>query len=399
MFTNTGDLADLLKLVENSNAINKSTQIYLNYIVNNLPHYIFWKDKNSVFLGCNKKFAETTGFHSPADIIGKTDYDMPWKKEESDLYIADDQAIMKSGVAKLDYEERQRQTDGSEKIMLVSKVPMFDEDNKIIGVLGIYTDITERKKMEENLRMSKEMAEVANRLKTEFIRNMEHDIRTPFCGVWALANELWEQETDLEKKENLGYITQSAKELMDYCNNILDFSKMESGKTPVLAKKFDLRALINRVVTLEIPITIIKKIKLIQEISEDSPTILVGDPNRLERILINLISNAIKFTKEGHVKIKVDVAKKSEKKIIMHFYIEDTGIGIPPDKQAFIYEKFTRGTPSNQGIYKGSGLGLYVVKQLIDDVAGEIDVTSEINKGTKFICTIPFQLPLVDIIF
>lgn len=140
---------------------------YFEHIINNVPHYLFWKDKNSVFLGCNERFATSAGLKSAEEIIGKTDYDLPWSVQESDAYRIDDQQIIQSKIAKINIEENQT-INGKQIVLLTSKVPLFDEQKKVSGVLGIYTDITERKQMEEALRQEKEKAEAANRAKTIF---------------------------------------------------------------------------------------------------------------------------------------------------------------------------------------------------------------------------------------
>ncbi|MDB6096961.1 MAG: hypothetical protein JWM09_1239 [Francisellaceae bacterium] len=372
------------------------SDIYLYYIVNNLPHFLFWKDSKGVFLGCNKKFAESANLNSPLDIYGKTDFDMPWL-EYANLYIADDKEIMETGIAKLNYEENQIQNDDSENTMLVSKVPMFNQDNEIIGILGIYTDITVRKEMEKNLQLAKLRAEIASQLKSEFIDNMEHDIRTPFNGIWTLAQILESKETDVEKKEHLGIIVKSAKQLLDYCNNILSFAKFEYPNNTIISKKFNLYLLIESVILMESASAKIKNLKLLFDYSNEVPKYLIGDENRIKRLLINLLSNAIKFTQEGYVNISVKKAKLvSSRKVIIYLIIEDTGIGIPYNKKNLIYEKFMRNTPSAQGLYKGFGLGLPLVKKIIEELEGEIELESELGKGTIFTCIIPLGVPLLD---
>lgn len=140
-----------------------------------------------------------------------------------------------------------------------------------------------------------------------------------------------------------------------------------------------------------------KKLNIICEYAEDVPYILIGDSYRLQRILLNLTSNAIKFTQEGYVKIKIKLAKKvDDKKLVLRISIEDSGIGIPKELQINVYEKFNRLNPSNQGFYKGAGLGLSIVKQFISEMGGEIDLKSEVNIGSIFMCTLPFDLPLID---
>lgn len=263
----------------------------------------------------------------------------------------------------------------------------------------IPVSIPDQGKIENNLSHMLETAGIANALKAEFIQNMEHDIRTPFHGIWMLASLLESKETDPSKKESLSDISKSAKELLDYCNGILEFIKAEEKSVPVLAKKFDLWRLIDKIVTMEIPAAKIKNLILLMNFSEEIPRVVIGDEHRLQRILINLVGNAIKFTHTGFVKISVKLAKKENKEIVLQIYIEDTGIGIPEDKMIYIYEKFTRINPASQGVYKGTGLGLRLVKQLIEEVDGEIDVKSEVGKGTTFVCTIPFKLPLVEGVF
>jgi two-component system aerobic respiration control sensor histidine kinase ArcB len=279
-------------------------------------------------------------------------------------------------------------------------MPFYNETGEVIGILAIAVDITDIKRLEKQLRNEKERVEKLSQAKTEFIRNMEHDIRTPFSGIYTIANSLATQETNIEKKQYLTAVAQGAKELLDYCNNILDFSRIESGTMPILSKKFDLQRLVNSIILIEKSAAEAKKLTLTNEYTDDVPKVVIGDNNRLQRILINLVSNAIKFTKKGYVKIQVKLIKREkigEKgKVIIRFIIQDTGIGIPEAQQQYIYEKFTKLTPSNKGRDKGYGLGLPVVKQLMADIDGEIDVASKLDSGTTFACTIPFDLPLTD---
>lgn len=368
-------------------------------LLKQLPSYVFWKNTDSIYLGCNDAFAKAVGLNSPLEIIGKTDYDLPIQMKEIASYQADDQLVMSSKCPKLNIEETQTFPDGQTVVLLTSKVPLCNNKGEVIGVLGIYSDITERKKLEEDLRNAKEKAEEANRLKTQFIQNMEHDIRTPFNGVYSLASFLHENIDALskeEEKEMLGDIVASAQLLLSYCNNILDFAKTSEGELPVVAKKFDLICLIDNIVILEKPAIKSKDLQLNLQLPEDIPNILIGDEYRLQQILINLLGNAVKFTNKGQIDLNVNVVKRENKDIILRFTIRDTGIGIPQNKQLLIFEKFTRLESSNKGIFKGLGLGLSIVKQYVEELEGEIDLKSEIGQGTSFICTLPFKLPLVD---
>lgn len=294
------------------------------------------------------------------------------------------------------YEENYRivRPDGEVRWIFDRGFPIFDETNRCCGVTGVAIDVTREKQSEEVLRKAKE--EYFNQLKTQFVRNMEHDVRTPFNGIWGLSSYLWERETDAEKKELLSDITHSAKELLDYCNDILDFSRIELGNLPVLEKKINVKQLISSIMMMEVPAAKIKKINLTVNYSDSIPTILLGDPHRLQSTLINLVSNAIKFTKKGSVELAIELAKQPEnRQIILKFIVKDTGIGIPAEMQDFIYEKFTRLNASNRGNYKGAGLGLRIVKQFVEEMNGEIELQSELGVGSTFICMIPFKLPLI----
>src|SRR3990167_5492790 len=325
-------------------------EVYLSYIVNHLPHYIFWKDRNSIFLGCNQLFAEAAGLRGPEEIIGKTVFDLAWGEDLSASYVADDQMIMESGLSKLNYEELQHQADGSDRIILNSKVPMRDSTGTVIGIMGVYTDITERKQMEVALIEAKEEAETANRLRSEFIRNMEHDIRTPFSGILGVAQLLLERERNADKRSMLLDMTQCAQELLEYCNSILDLSRLEFGSIPILMKDFTMRSIIESVMSMESQVARFKKLKLSCEYDDMIPNTLIGDSFRVQRIIINLLSNAIKFTERGAVMLRVVVEKVIDSRhIVIKFMIEDTGIGIPADKQNFIYEKFARLDPAYRG--------------------------------------------------
>ena len=372
----------------------------LKGVIENLPGSIYWKDKNGMYLGRNTYSMENmerfhVKQHGAKDaIIGKTDYDF-FSKEIADLYRKNDLEVMQAKKS-LSLEEPVTLPNGEVIVQLSTKRPFYSDKGEVIGIIGNTVDITYLKLIESELRHAKETAEQANLIKTEFIRNMEHDIRTPFSGIFSMASHLWENELDEIKKEYLGDITQCAKELLAYCNGILDFSKIESGMITLIDKKFNLDELVRSIIQVELPAIKIKHLTLKTHYDSSIPHALVGDRYRVCRILINLIGNAIKFTRNGYIKLEVLLIKKIENSVLIRFIIEDTGIGVPSDKQEYIFEKFSRLSFANQGLYKGIGLGLKIVKQFVHDLGGEIDLMSEVDKGTKFICTLPFKLPLTN---
>ena len=369
-------------------------QIYLENIISHLPGSVYWKDRNGVYLGCNDFVVKMAGAKNRFDIIGKTDYELPWKDYADELKEIDE-SIMENNQS-IEIEETPVFPDGTQMTMLTNKSPLRTKNGEIIGIIGVSLDITARKKAEIQLKEEKEKVELANKVKTEFIQNMEHDIRTPFSGIYSLAGLLKEIENDPQKKEYLEEISSCAKELLDYCNAIIDYSRLGLETSPLLSKKFDLKKLIESIVAMEIPSVTMKKLDLQMEYS-NTPETIIGDQYRVQRILINLVSNAVKFTHHGYIKIITRTARRvDDKNVILQISIKDTGIGIPEDKKNYIYEKFTRLTPANKGVYKGSGLGLTVVKQLIEELNGEIEVIDNPEGGTIFICTFPFKLPLVS---
>jgi signal transduction histidine kinase len=248
--------------------------------------------------------------------------------------------------------------------------------------------------IENELRQAKELVKQSKVIKTEFMRNMEHDIRTPFNGVLAMASCLRDLETDVAKKEYLSHIADSAQELLDYCNSILDFSKIAAGMLAVVNKKFDFKKLVYAIIKIELPAAICKKLELKITYANNIPNVLVGDYYRLQRILINLISNAIKFTATGYIQLHASLLQQTAKSVLLRIIVADTGVGIATEHQEYIFEKFSRISLSNKGTYKGIGLGLGIVKQFMQEMGGEIDLLSSIGEGTRFICTIPFDLPL-----
>jgi PAS domain S-box-containing protein len=399
--------AEIERLKENKSKLEREKQdiandrerlfYNLDYVIAHMPGFVYWKDLNSRYMGCNNNLANVSNLKDRSEIIGKTDYDFDWGKKQAEQFIKDDKYIIETKqTLTTEYELPVKREDGNHLYVRTDKMPFFDKAGNVIGVLAIAVDITDQKVLEKKLKEQIEKSEIANRVKTQFIENMEHDIRTPFCGVYGLADLLFARETDPEKKSLLGDISNSAKELYDYCNGILDFSTAEMGSLPLLEKELDLKELVTNVVKMETPAVNFQKLKLLLNYDDNIPPKLLGDEYRLKRILINLISNAIKFTKKGFIEVSVILAKKVDKEnILLKFTVLDTGIGIPEDKQDIIYEKFAKLTPSNSGLYKGIGFGLTMVKQFIKELDGEISLKSELGEGSTFTCIIPFKIPLL----
>ncbi len=390
---------------EKEMSIEQSIEHIVNYhhdIINYMPGNVYWLDRNGITVGCNKNVLDMFKFKTHAEFKGLTFEDMgrinKWSFEATQAFKYDTLGVISTGKPKLNIEEPPiPHHDGRVIYFLTSRVPLFNQAGLVIGVVGVSIDITERKQMELALLKAKSEAEEANKLKIEFIHNMEHDIRTPFSGIYGIAQILLDQETDEQKKDFLNDIVNCAKELLEYSTGILDFSMVESGLLPIVAKKFNLRKLIDALVAMEKPPAKIKQLTFSASCDEDVPAVIIGDRYRLQRILINLVSNAIKFTEQGYVRISIKLAKRIDaRNVILCFIIEDSGIGIPQDKQSIIFERFSRLIPSNQRLYRGQGLGLRLVRQFVGEMDGDIDIKSIPNQGTTFACTFSFKLPLIE---
>lgn len=370
-----------LSTIEDERQTN--VQTYLENIIASVPYYIFWKNANSVYLGCNKKFSNLIK-KTPQEIVGKTDFELGWKEGEAELFYAGDKEIM-SGNSKVNVEETLLQPDGSYTIMLVSKVPVFDKDEKCIGVLGVSVDITDRKKMEKDLIIAKEAAESANLAKTEFITNMSHDIRTPLSGVIGMSKIIEDKASDPENKQYAQWVNESGKQLLGLLNGILDVISADNINENELHKEtFDLRLCIQDIAQLEMPTIKMKNLALHITIQDEIPQYLTTDRTKIHRILLNLLGNSIKFTQTGHVGIEIALVKQLKDEVLLKFKIVDTGIGIPLDLQSSVFDRFFRVNSSLKSAYKGHGIGLHIARSYVELLGGTIKLESEINKGTTF---------------
>src|SRR3990167_4860207 len=393
-----GILGVSLEITEAKKEISDRLNMLEN-IIAMMPEHVYWIDKEGKYLGCNDIQAKSAGLRFREEIVGLANKDLPWNSRQGALPEEIDKINQQVMITKKPsiLEEPAILADGSKAVFISSKVPLINEDNEPYGMVGISVDITQQKKNEEELRTAKEKAESAIIAKTNFTRNMDHSILTPFSGVYGLLEQMEKEETDPVKKEELHVAYLSAKELLTLCQHMLDSMRITSNEDPILEMKLDLKKLLEGLVDLEKAAVHAKNLELLLDYSDDLPTIFLSDAYRLKRIMMNLVDNAIKFTEKGYVKLRVSLAKKlDDKNLIIKISVEDTGIGIAPENHDYIYQSFSRVHPSNTGKYPGLGLGLFTVKHFIEDLGGEIDVISSLEKGSIFICTFPMKRPLLD---
>ncbi len=273
--------------------------------------------------------------------------------------------------------------------VLIESILKYDKSQQTSWI--VIKDITERKKAEAELLKAKKEAESANKAKSSFLANMSHELRTPMNGIIGFINILIEEEKDTDKKECLETIAQSANNLLILLNDILNLSKIESGKTELHKKTINLHEFTNNTHKLFNQQAKHKCLNFTIELNNNLPEIIIADETAIMQILNNLIGNSIKFTRAGYINLAVKQSFLKSGVECIEFSVTDTGIGINEEKQKRLYEPFEQGEYYLTKKYGGTGLGLTIVKQLVDLMSGEIEVHTEIGKGTKFIIKIPFE--------
>lgn len=262
-----------------------------------------------------------------------------------------------------------------------------------IRFVGVHTLIQEKKEQEEKLEKARQMAEVASLSKSEFLANMSHEIRTPMNAILGMADLLMMTELDNQQSKYCQVLTSSADVLLSLINDILDLAKVESGKIELELMPVDLREIIQHCLDLFSGKASEKNLVLQMECEDQLPTRLMADPTRLRQILNNLISNAIKFTEQGHVRVLAEVLQNDGQECLLRIAVEDSGVGIEDSALERIFDVFDQADTSVTRKYGGTGLGLTICRRLTELMRGELKVRSQVDVGTTFSLNIPFALP------
>jgi two-component system, sensor histidine kinase and response regulator len=286
------------------------------------------------------------------------------------------------------YELTLNRDDGTSIPCLIHSTPFIDTSGKITGFFAFVTDISEMKFFQKELVKAMKQADEATKAKSFFLANMSHEIRTPMNAIIGLSGLALKQKLDLKVKDYIEKVNTSGKSLLRILNDILDFSKIEAGKLDIEYINFDLNSVLDHCVNITGEKIREKKLDFFVIQEPNIPKNLLGDPLRTSQILINLINNAIKFTENGSVSLKIDLLKKDLNKVLLQFTVQDTGIGLSKEQSAKLFKPFNQSDSSNSRKYGGTGLGLSISKNLVEMMNGKIWVESELDKGSMFKFTI-----------
>jgi PAS domain S-box-containing protein len=353
--------------------------------MDNVPQSIFWKDRDLKYLGCNVNFAKDAGLERPGGIIGKTDYDLRWKKEEAEAFCEDDKKVMDSNTPKYHIIEQQSQDDGKIAWLDTNKVPLHDTNGKVVGILGSYSDITERKKAEEEKDKLTRDLEDANQQMKNFVYIASHDLREPLRKISAFGDMLQQSlKGKLEKddSENLQFMIDGAQRMNKMIEGLLVYSRVSTKSNP--PETVDLNEIVQQLQQLELSVVLQEK-QVTVEVPQPLPSVNV-DPVQIRQLIQNLIANGIKYQEKGTIP-HITITSKPASDGMIRVDVKDNGIGIKPEYQQAIFTMFKRLHTRNE--YEGTGIGLAVCKKIVERHGGQIGVESEFGKGCTFWFTAP----------
>ncbi len=346
-------------------------------------NFTFFNDSMCKIYGCSR---EELNRMNSCDLLGRENV----VKGFNDLDYVHNFTLQQGNAAKTVEHEIVDEDGGASHFVETSVSPLNDLNGKTIGYRGITRDVTEAKRSRE-LRNAKTTAEAANRAKSDFLAKMSHEIRTPLNGIIGMSEIALDTKLDDNQQRICNSILSESNNLLNIINDILDFSKIEAGKIELEEISFNLGSLIEDVTHKFAIMAGQKGLEFNSFLSFDIPNQLIGDPGRLRQILVNLIGNSLKFTPEGDVYIRGELVEDIGEMVKVRFMVKDTGIGIPKNRQKYIFDDFTQADTSTTREYGGTGLGTTISKRLTELMGGEIGVDGDEGKGSTFWFTAVFR--------
>lgn len=379
----TADLREASQVAEQSRRM-------LQTVLDTIPLRIYWKDRDLIYLGGNALFARDAGVASPQELVEKSDHDLAWSGR-ADLYRADDRKVISSGNSILAAEVLHQTDEGHGVWLRTSKVPLRNAVGDVIGLLGVYDDISDEKRAALALQAAKEEAERANLAKSEFLSRMSHELRTPLNAIIGFAQILAiKDKASLTERQvdNVQEIIKAGQQLLLQVNEVLDLARIESGRIDLAPCAVKISLLVNECIAQVQPLASARDIVISSEIDRTAGKDLElwADKNRLKQVLLNLLSNAIKYNRHGGSVQITSVIAGDQLRVL----VSDTGRGVAADKRQRLFLPFERLESSYDGI-EGTGMGLALVKRLVEAMGGAIGVESQIEIGSTFW----FSLPVV----
>jgi PAS domain S-box-containing protein len=360
-----------------------------NNLIANLNQVVFQFDHRGHWIFLNQAWSEMTGF-SVSECLEKSFLQF-MHKEDRKRHLVALKELLVGNLESYKMDIRILSKDGSFRWGGVLARRTFNRQKEVIGVAGTITDITDRKKADDEIIAAKEAAVVASHAKTAFLANMSHEIRTPMNGIIGMASLLLQTSLDKKQLDYVETIKNSSSNLLDLINDILDFSKIEAGKLELEKIPFNLNQVLKDTIEVLRFSAVQNETEIVMNVDPHTPEYVIGDPVRFRQVLTNLMTNAIKFTPKGKVKIFSRVLESKDSTIKLEFSVKDNGIGIAEDSLQKIFEVFSQADNSTTRKFGGTGLGLSICDRLVKLMGGDIRVKSRLRKGSTFTVSMNFN--------
>jgi PAS domain S-box-containing protein len=364
----------------------------LSTLVDNIPDCVYIQDSAQRYTMVNRAFAKLCGMDHPWQATGKTELECLPGEFGRNAW-ADGYKILQTGLPIVARCYEWKKSDGTARWYSSTRVPIRGSvDNQIEGLVGVSTDVTEQRQIEQNLRAAKEMAERTVRAKQEFLARISHEIRTPLNSILGMTELLSETDLTGPQRKYVEISRTNSETLMRLLNDLLDLARTDLNELRLTTSDFDPRDVLNSVVESREKAAAVNGIALRSLIGDNIPSRANGDPERLKQILSNLVNNALKFTHEGEIVVEMTGAPVEDQTVLLEFAVKDTGIGIAVDDIDDIFEPFSQAEEFMSGKYGGAGLGLAICKQLAHQMGGSIWAESSPGAGSTFHFTVRLRV-------